>query len=195
MNFLAHLWLADQSRTSLAGAILGDLVRGADLSAYPDDIAKGIRLHRQLDAATDRHPRIAELRSAQAEGRRYAGIVLDLVADYLLCADWSRYSPEPLATFCDRAGEAIAAASPWFLLAGGRSSSAEDFSRLLRSYGEPEGLTRAIARTAQRLRQPQPLLNVGAHWPELAAALQPHLPELLGHLRETALQYPSAVVR
>lgn len=187
MNFLAHLWLADQSDTSLAGSILGDVVRGADLSAYPADIALGIRLHRQLDAITDRHPQVASLRAAQADGvRRYVGIVLDLVADYLLIADWPRYSAEPLLAFCDRAGEAIAAATPWFLLAGGRSSSAADFARLLRSYGEPAGIDRALQRTAQRLRQPQPLLDAGAHWPALAEALRPHLPELLHNLREAA---------
>ena len=188
MNFLAHLWLAEQSGTSMAGAILGDVVRGADLSAYPDDIAAGIRLHRQLDALTDRHPHIVALRNAQADGvRRYSGIVLDLVADYLLIADWSRYSAEPLPAFCARAGAAIAAASPWFLLAGGRSSSADGFAALLLSYGTPAGIERALWRTAQRLRQPQPLLDAGQHWTAMAEALRPQLPELLHALRAAAI--------
>ncbi len=192
MNFLAHLWLADQSRTSMAGAILGDLVRGAELSAYPDDIAAGIRLHRRLDALTDRHPHIVALRAAQADGvRRYAGIVLDLVADYLLIEDWPRYTDEPLQDFCARAGAAIEAATPWFLLAGGRSSSAADFARLLCSYGEPAGIERAIQRTAQRLRQPQPLLAAGSHWPSMAEALRPLLPALLHDLRCAAVQAPT----
>jgi acyl carrier protein phosphodiesterase len=39
VNFLAHLWLAEQTKTSLAGAVLGDVVRGANLTAYPDEIA------------------------------------------------------------------------------------------------------------------------------------------------------------
>lgn len=189
MNFLAHLWLAEQSHTSMAGAILGDLVRGADLTAYPDDIAYGIRLHRRLDALTDRHPRIVELRVAQLNGvRRYVGIVLDLVADYLLIEDWSRYANEPLPVFCGRAGTAIEAATDWFLLAGGRSSSADHFARLLRSYGEPLGLERAIQRTAQRLRQPQPLLDAGRQWRQLADSLRPHLPELLHDLRQAAME-------
>lgn len=188
MNFLAHLWLAEQSRTSLAGAILGDVVRGADLSAYPDDIAAGIRLHRRLDAATDRHPHIVALRNAQPDGvRRYSGIVLDLVADYLLSADWPRYSAEPLPAFCARAGEAIAAASDWFLLAGGRSSSADGFAKLLLSYGTATGIERALSRTAQRLRQPQPLLDAGQHWPAMADALRPLLPALMHDLRTIAI--------
>ena len=56
MNFLAHLWLAERTGTSLAGAVLGDVVRGADLSAYPPALALGIQLHRRVDATTDRHP-------------------------------------------------------------------------------------------------------------------------------------------
>ncbi len=188
MNFLAHLWLAEQSDTSMAGAILGDVVRGADLSAYPDEIAAGIRLHRRLDAFTDRHPHIVALRNAQADGvRRYSGIVLDLVADYLLIEEWQHYTSEPLPAFCARAGAAIEAASPWFLLAGGRSSSADGFAKLLLSYGTAAGIERALWRTAQRLRQPQPLLDAGQHWSQMADALRPQLPDLLHDLRAAAL--------
>lgn len=172
----------------MAGAILGDVVRGADLSAYPDDIAAGIRLHRRLDAFTDRHPHIVALRNAQPDGvRRYSGIVLDLVADYLLIEDWPRYASEPLSTFCTRAGEAIERASQWFLLAGGRSSSADGFAKLLLSYGTAAGIERALSRTAQRLRHPQPLLDAGTHWPAMADALRPQLPDLLHDLRIAAL--------
>ncbi|ROH93456.1 DUF479 domain-containing protein [Stagnimonas aquatica] len=189
MNFLAHLWLADQTGTSLAGSVLGDVVHGAELSAYPLEIAEGIRLHRRIDALTDQHPRSLALRAAWPDGgRRYAGILLDLVADYALVQDWSHYSNEPLAAFCDRAGQAIEDASAWFLLAGGRSSSAAGFAALLRSYGEPAGIDLAIRRTAARLRKPEPLLAAAAHWPAAAEALRPHLAELLADLRQSALQ-------
>lgn len=188
MNFLAHLWLADQSRTSLAGSVLGDVVHGADLAAYPADIAEGIRLHRRIDAATDAYPRIVALRADYPQGaRRYAGILLDLVADYLLIEQWPQHSREPLDAFCARCGEAIATASPWFLKAGGRTSSAAGFAELLCSYGTVEGIDRAIRRTAARLRRPEPPLAAAVHWPASAEALRPHLPELLGDLRRLAL--------
>lgn len=194
MNFLAHLWLADQSGTSLAGSVLGDVVHGADLSAYPAEIAEGVRLHRRIDAATDRHPRMVTLRESYPDGaRRYAGILLDLVADYVLVQQWPQHSAEPFEDFCRRCGLAIEAASPWFLLGGGRSSRAGDFERLLRSYGEVAGIDRAIRRTASRLRKPEPLLKAAEHWMASAAALQPHLPELLGDLRLLALEPVSAV--
>lgn len=193
MNFLAHLWLADQTGTSLAGSVLGDVVHGPDLSAYPPEIAEGVRLHRRIDALTDRHPRSLALRAAWPDGgRRYAGILLDLVADYGLVRDWPRYSGEPLAAFCQRAGQAIEDASEWFLLAGGRGSSAASFAALLHSYGDPAGIELAIRRTAARLRKPEPLLLAAAHWPAAAEVLRPHLAELLGDLRQAALDLLAA---
>lgn len=197
MNFLAHLWLAERSGTSLAGSILGDVVRGAELSAYPDDMVLGIRLHRRVDALTDRHPALHAARAAFGDGaRRYAGIVLDLVGDHVLSADWPRYSDDTLDAFRTRAGAAIEAAAPWFVLAGGRSSSAAGFAELLRSYGTVAGLDRAIARTAQRLRDPAPLLAAGENWQRHVPAMQLALPALLDDLlrvmRDGASAAPSS---
>lgn len=185
MNFLAHLWLADRTGTSLAGSVLGDVVRGADLSAYPDDIAHGVRLHRRVDAATDRHASLVELRQTFVEGeRRYAGIVLDLACDYALAQDWKRYRPaEALSTFCARAGTALEQASPWFVKAGGRAIDAGHFAQLLHSYGTSAGIERALQRTAARLRQPQPLLQAGAQWQALLPELRARLPDVLDDLR------------
>jgi acyl carrier protein phosphodiesterase len=184
VNFLAHLWLADQTKTSFAGAILGDVVRGADLSAYPDEIAAGIRLHRKIDAATDRHPLIVTARERFAQGRRrYAGIVLDLVCDYVLAGDWPRYSEMDLTEFCALASSDVAQASPWFVHAGGRAAEAESFKRLLLSYAGAPGIDHAIRRVAQRMRQPEPLLEAAQGWSEHVEALRLALPEVLNDLR------------
>lgn len=188
MNFLAHLWLADRTGTSLAGSVLGDVVRGAELGAYPAEIALGVRLHRRVDAATDRHPLTQALRAAfPATTRRYAGIVLDLAADYALARDWARHADEPLPAFAARAGAAIAEAAPWFELAGDRRSSARSFSALLLSYGEAGGIDLALRRTAQRLRAPEPLLRAARDWRAQVPALQAALPALLADLRTDML--------
>lgn len=184
MNFLAHLWLAQRSNTSYGGAILGDIVRGADLSAYPDDIAAGIRLHRRIDALTDRHPRIVALREGFPQGmRRFAGIVLDMVCDHALMLDWARYEEEPLPDFCRRSAEAVAGDGEWFLLAGERAPRAESFERLLLSYGEAEGIDLAIQRTAQRLRRPEVLIEAGMGWREVLPGVRAALPELMDSLQ------------
>jgi acyl carrier protein phosphodiesterase len=191
VNFLAHLWLANQTKTSFAGAILGDVVRGADLSAYPDAIAQGIRLHRKVDAATDRHLLIVAARERFAqEARRYSGIVLDLACDYVLANDWPRYSKVELPDFCAVVADDIAQASSWFVHAGGRAIEAEAFKRLLLSYATPQGIDHAIRRVAQRMRQPEPLLAAAQDWHEHVEALRLSLPAVLNDLRgiETAVK-------
>lgn len=184
MNFLAHLWLADKTKTSLAGAILGDVARGSDLSTYPVEIAQGIRLHRKIDAATDRHPQIVQVRERYARGRRrYAGIVLDLACDYVLARDWTSYSGEALTIFCERASAEVEQAAPWFAHAGGRAIEAQDFKRLLLSYADPAGIEHALRRTAGRLRQPEPLLAAADNWRQSAEELRAVLPGVLEDLR------------
>jgi acyl carrier protein phosphodiesterase len=183
VNFLAHLWLADRSDTSLAGSVLGDVVRGADLSAYPADIALGVRLHRRVDAATDRHELMRRERAHFADGeRRYAGIVLDLVADHALARAWRDFHPEPLRSFADRCAAAMADAGQWFELGGGRRPTRTGFAELLESYGTDPGLERALHRTATRMRDPQGLIGAGRRWKEASQSLDENLPALLHDL-------------
>lgn len=192
MNFLAHLWLAERSATSLAGAILGDVVRGSDLSAYPDELALGVRLHRRVDALTDRHPQIVAVRGGfPADHRRYAGIVIDLACDYALATDWQRHSAESLPAFCRRAAAVVARSAGWFELAGGRAPDAAGFAELLLSYARADGVDRAIARVARRMREPQRLLDAAADWPRHAEALQPRMPALLSDLSAAITQRSS----
>jgi len=187
MNFLAHLWLAEHSGTSLPGAVLGDLVRGADLSAYPPEIELGIRLHRRIDGATDRHPLVVTLRAASAPGtRRYSGILLDLLFDHVLALDWPRYSREPLPVFSRRCAQALADAGDWFERAGGRRPSVEGFEGLLLSYAGAEGIDRALARIASRMSRPEALIHAGLHWRASLDGLRPVLPDLLDDLRDIA---------
>ncbi|HEX4872269.1 MAG TPA: hypothetical protein VFV27_08155 [Nevskiaceae bacterium] len=184
MNFLVHLWLTRDLEADWAGAVLGDVVRGADLSAYPPRLAEGIRLHRRIDRLTDSHPASTALRAGFAAGeRRYAGILLDLAADPALYRLWAGLETEPFEAFCQRAAQAVAGAGPWFERAGARAPAAAAFESLLRGAETVEGAQRALRRTATRLREPAPLLALEGHLPALIEAWIPLLPALLADLR------------
>jgi acyl carrier protein phosphodiesterase len=183
MNFLAHLWLAEQARLPLAGAILGDVLRGPMPETMPPDLAQSVQLHRRLDAATDRHPRVQAARSAFAPGeRRYAGIVLDLLYDHVLAQDWPRYSAEPIGDFARRAAGDVAAAGAWFERAEHAAPRAEPFAELLLSYASPAGFELAARRTAARLSRPQGMLEAMRHWPTHLPRVREGLPDLLADL-------------
>lgn len=184
MNFLAHLWLAEQARLPLAGAILGDVLRGVLPPDLPAPLAASVRLHRRIDALTDRHPRVQAARGRFGPGpRRYAGIVIDVVFDHVLARDWAGYSDEPLAAFATRAAAAVAAEGGWFERGGQPAPRATAFAALLVSYGGEAGIERALRRTALRLRQPQGLIEAMADWRGHVSQLRGDLPVLLEHLR------------
>lgn len=188
MNYLAHLWLADATGTSAAGAILGDVVHGrVENTALPADLAQGIRIHRHVDVATDHHPLTLRWRSRFPPAhRRYAGIVLDLLCDHALAMGWSRYSTRPLGTFADDAGRQLAAEAMWFTRYGHWAPTAEGFSTLLQSYARWPGFERAVARTARRLRCPEALLAAADHGAQILPGIRDGLPRLLDDLLQAA---------
>lgn len=190
MNFLAHLWLAERTRTSPAGAVLGDWLRGRVPDDYPPELRTGVLLHRRVDVLTDAHPAIVSTRQRFAAGRRrYAGILLDLVVDHLLARRWPEFSDVALAEFARSSALDVQRRGDWFRQAGGFVPQADEFEKLLLSYREPAGIERAIRRTAQRLRKPEGLLALAEDWPAPAAALEPRLAGLLADLAEAAVTF------
>jgi acyl carrier protein phosphodiesterase len=183
VNFLAHLWLADRARLPLAGAILGDVLRGPLPPDLPAPLAQSVRLHRRIDAATDRHPRVREARHRFAPpARRHAGIVIDVLFDHVLAREWGAYSTEPLAEFARRAALAVAAEPQWFDRGGAPVPAPLRFAALLASYRREAGIERALRRTAARLRQPSRLLEAMAGWRAHVPALRRDLPAVLADL-------------
>lgn len=193
MNYLAHLWLADRVRADLAGSVLADWLRGPPAPALPPAMALSIRLHRRIDAVTDRHPVVAAARGRFPDGtRRYAGIALDLLWDHLLAEAWADLHDVPFDDFVDHAAREVARQSDRFVAAGGPALDGAKFGALLKSYAVPSGLQRAAQRTAQRLRHPDGLLGAMAGWPDRLAELRPALPLLLKDLERAGREFTAA---
>lgn len=188
MNYLVHLLVADRVGADLAGAVLGDFVRGSDLARFPQPIADSIRLHRRIDALTDHHPlRLDAVGRFVAGPRRYAPIILDVLTDHALAIEWTRYSSDDFAGFCERCAVAVAAAGDWF--EGPRKPDRPGFSALLRSYAEPAGVDLALRRIAHRLKRPQPMIEASADWRTHLPALSAELPALLRDLLAGASEF------
>lgn len=100
MNFLAHFHLAWPDEELVAGGLEGDFYKGPLGDDLPGTLARGVRLHRAVDAYTDQHPQIVQLRRAlPAHLRRFSGIVADLSFDHYLSVHWDNFSDMPLAPF------------------------------------------------------------------------------------------------
>ena len=97
MNFLAHIYLSGNNEEILVGNFIGDYVKGRDYLDYPSEISRGIMLHRKIDQFTDQHPVTKISRSHIIQYyRKYSGIVIDILYDYLLASNWESYCDVPL---------------------------------------------------------------------------------------------------
>ncbi|MBD1882617.1 DUF479 domain-containing protein [Microcoleus sp. FACHB-45] len=100
MNYLAHLFLSEGTPESLIGNLLGDFVKGTALNLYPEEIRKGIDLHRKVDSYTDSHPIVRSSKSlVSSQRRRFAGVLIDVFYDHFLAKNWLEYSEIPLRDF------------------------------------------------------------------------------------------------
>ena len=100
MNFLAHFHLAWPDHRLIAGGLEGDYCKGPLRGQLDPGIERGVRLHRAIDAYTDSHYIVEELRRQFPQSiRRYAGILIDISFDHYLTAHWSQYSNMPLIEF------------------------------------------------------------------------------------------------
>ena len=170
MNYLAHLHLGGQQPAELLGSLYGDFVKGPLDSRWPAPVETGIRLHRKIDAFTDRHPLVLQAKSRfPSERRRYAGILVDLFFDHCLAANWQQYAEEPLACFTARVYQALGdePGLPGKLALIAPRMAAQDW---LGSYREFAVLEQVLTGMSRRLSRPEGLAGGMA---ELAQLYQP----------------------
>lgn len=104
MNYLAHLFLADDNGASMIGNLLPDLHRGRLPADLDPIVLQGVVRHRRVDVFTDTHP-VFERSRARLRPRhgRYSGVLVDVIYDHVLAVHWLEYHPEPVDQFIARA--------------------------------------------------------------------------------------------
>ena len=189
MNFLAHLWLTERAGLPLAGAVLGDVLRGRLDGRLPPQLERSIALHRRIDVVTDAHPLVVQARAAFGNGqRRYAGIVLDVLHDHAMALAWPA-APEALDAFALRAARAVADPGAWQLAVDRPAPDAQRFAALLRSYRDEAGIDESLARISARLSKPKLLLDAAAGWRARMPAVRAEHPALMADLEAAALAF------
>ena len=109
MNFLAHAFLSGNDPDILTGNFIADFIKGKQaLQTLPSEIAKGVALHRMIDAFTDEHPVVKESKNRlRPKYRHYAAVIVDVFYDHFLARDWTTYHYQPLETFASRVYQTI----------------------------------------------------------------------------------------
>ena len=82
------------------GNFIGDFVKGNQYKEYPDKIAKGVLLHREIDRFTDTHKLVTPSKDRlRKKYRHYAGVIVDVFYDHFLAKNFHQYHPHDLGTF------------------------------------------------------------------------------------------------
>lgn len=181
MNFLAHHWLAGADEDMQLGAWLGDFVKGSHrLGQFSDPVQQGIRLHRAIDSFVDGHELTLDLKSGfPAQYRRYAGIILDLMADHFLARDWSHHDPRPLVQVEQSAYRLLRRHDALLPRGLKRFIDYAKARSLLSGYSRREVIVESLAGVSQRLSRSNPLSETAELIDEYYAEWEMGLQQLL----------------
>ncbi|XDZ56231.1 DUF479 domain-containing protein [Flavobacterium tructae] len=82
---------------------MADGIRGKQFEHFPEDVQKGILLHRFIDTYTDSHDIFRQsTKRLHEKYHHYAGVIVDIVYDHFLAKNWEKYSDEKLDRFVNR---------------------------------------------------------------------------------------------
>ncbi|MFT4823936.1 MAG: acyl carrier protein phosphodiesterase [Halioglobus sp.] len=173
MNFLAHFHLAWPDEGMIAGGLEGDFYKGLLPGDLPEHILRGVKLHRAIDAFTDNHALIVELRTHfPTPLRRYAGILIDLSFDHYLTQHWSKYSRLKLTDFNSRVCR-ILNTHEAHLSEGSRTmlGRIQEYD-ILNLYHDWDTVTATATRIGERFQRGNPLLDVDTQLPPIKHELE-----------------------
>ena len=203
MNFLAHCLigadagLAGPLRNSLiVGGFFGDFVKGTVPTDMPESLALGVRLHRRIDAYSNRQPLIR--RSCERfppQLRRFAPIFVDIIADHLLARAWSDHHHTALEGFTGTVYGLIEANRDWLPEPGPDFLDYARTSDLLARYREWPVIERSLRSVARRIRRPELGPEAAAVsfelLGELASDFDGYFPDILRHAQGWVVEQAS----
>lgn len=103
MNYLAHIYLADNNDKNILDNFLGDYVNKSLEDNFEDSIKSDIFMHRKLDSFTDSNSIFLRSRNRiSSVNRRFSGVLIDMFYDHFLAKNWVMYSEIPLEEFADK---------------------------------------------------------------------------------------------
>lgn len=197
MNFLAHCLIADRANPGdeamgaglIAGAILGDFVKGPVPERWPQRLQAGIRLHRRIDAFSNGAAGIRRsCNRFPADLRRLAPVFVDIVADHCLAVDWPARHHEPLEAFSRRCYATLEPHAHRLDSPGRRYLDWMVREDLLARYRWTDAMERGLLSITRRLGREHlngALLDfVAGRLPDLQDDFRGYFPQLLAHGRE-----------
>ena len=188
MNYLAHLYFAEDTPESRVGNLMADFVRGpVDRQPYNGAVMRGMRSHVAVDRYTDGHDVVRESKTLISPSRRrFAGIIVDICYDHFLARNWPRFSDEPLTAFIERTYGSLGAyrgEMPPVLARVIKHMVQHDW---LHGYLEIAAIGRALDGLSMRIRRPNTLAGsveeLETNYDEMEGHFLRFFPDLVRHM-------------
>lgn len=158
MNFLGHLFLSHGSDELMIGNFIADAIKGNRHENFPPEIQRGILMHRAIDHFTDTHP-MARKTALRFRPRfsKYAPVLVDVVYDHFLAANWPSHHNIPLADFTESAYALMQKNIHFIPEKTALMLSHMAKQNWLLSYAKIEGIERALQGMSRRTKHPTSL--------------------------------------
>ena len=187
MNYLAHLFLAEENDEAKLGALLGDFVKGTIINKYTEKTEREIQIHRKIDFYTDNHSIVKDAKKLlSVEKRKYGNIILDVFYDHMLAQKWQDYSKISLENFTKQIYSILLRNIDIL------PDKLRDIVPImieqnwLTSYQEFSGFEMAIARISKRLRQENILMEciveIKTNYSSIALSFDTFFPQLIDYV-------------
>lgn len=186
MNFLGHLYFSGDHLPLMAANLLGDFIKGKNLTHLQPITQQGVLLHRTIDDYFDHHPEVLNLAHSLYEHLpKVTGIAIDLMFDHLLARNWSRFHSKPLPMYIEEIYRFLATDIP---------DSTEEFNWVMNkmiegnwlgNYPQLHGLQNASYGLSRRISFPNEL----AKTPQVFIEHQFHIEHAFENYMRTAIPY------
>lgn len=153
MNLVMHQLLSFEQKDLQIGNHLGEAVKGKKYLNFPEEIQKGILLHRFIDTFSDSHPKVKNSSSILHQNHsKFSPIIIDVYYDYLLIKNWSKFSDVDFEDFKNNVYKVLQSAEhlyPPSLLRFTRALIDHDWFEMYKTY---EGLEITLTNMGKRTK-------------------------------------------
>ncbi|TLX50449.1 DUF479 domain-containing protein [Pseudoalteromonas ruthenica] len=193
MNYLAHLFLAQNTADSHFGNLLGDFRRGVSTEQLPRPVYLGLKNHLLVDKFTDNNEQVRQAKQLfSPQRRRFAGVALDVLFDHFLIRHWSRFSSTEFANFRNHAYTLLLRRQSHMPQAMqqvvARMSDQDWFS----TYAHLDGVALALDNIAKRIRFNNEFAgsinDIEQHFEQFEAVFLHFFPLLCEHVQHHAIE-------
>jgi acyl carrier protein phosphodiesterase len=188
MNLLAHAYLSFDRTEILTGNMISDYVKGKKRFLYPEEIQKGIMLHRKIDTFTDNHPATATAKEFfRPVYRLYSGPFVDIIYDHFLALDDKQFEPfGGIKNFSQTTYKKLEKNITWFPFPFNNMFPFMKSQDWLANYGSEDGIRNSFRGLVHRAKYLPESAQAFSIFREQYAALQSCYDDFFPELKEYA---------